>query len=60
MNKIKINKLLTERYLKKIEVIFETLSLEKYNLLERILEDFYEEVYTDAFEDGENNIKFLV
>jgi hypothetical protein len=60
MNKIRINKLLTERYLKKIEVIFGTFSLEKYNLLERILEDFYGEVYFYGFEDGEDNIKFLV
>jgi hypothetical protein len=60
MNKIKINKLLTERYLKKIEIVFGTLSLEKYNFLERILEEFYEEVYSYGFEDGENNIEFLV
>jgi hypothetical protein len=58
--KIKINKLLTERYLKKIEVILGTLPLEKYSLLERILEDLYEEVYSYGFEDGESNIKFLV
>lgn len=58
--KIKIDSLLIEKYLKKIEITFGTLSLEKYNLLERILEDFYEEVYSEAFEEGENNIKFLV
>jgi hypothetical protein len=52
--KIKIDSLLIEKYLKKIEVVFGTLSLEKYNLLERVLEDFYEEVYSNAFEDGED------